>query len=336
MPSKLERVTFTFQGKRYTVRGETLEEAKVLAKLKKKELEKASTLEENPDINMKVDEWFEKYMDVYKVNASDKTLDNYRYVYRSGIKPYIGNSKMQNVKPIDCQTVLNKAAVNSYSYVHKVRILLRGMFKTAHDNDIIKKNPAASITMPPAKKGTRRALTPEEREAFLTASYEAGEAGLFCRIIYYCGLRPSEVARIRGGDYQNGRLKVRGQKTAAASRTVPIPDALELPKVAKGKLLFKANHGGELQEGGFTSCWVKVRNAMEKNGPVADDLVMYCLRHDYCTRLEEAGVPINVASRFMGHSSVEVTAKIYTHDAERSFADAALKINAYSQQVSQR
>lgn len=59
----------------------------------------------------------------------------------------------------------------------------------------------------------------------------------------------------------------------------------------------------------------------------ADDFTMYCLRHTYCTDLEKAGVPINVASRLMGHSSLELTAKIYTHDSEEVFASAAEKIN---------
>lgn len=53
--------------------------------------------------------------------------------------------------------------------------------------------------------------------------------------------------------------------------------------------------------------WVIVRSAL------ADDLTMYCLRHTYCTDLEAAGVLINVARYLMGHGSIELTARIYTH-----------------------
>jgi site-specific recombinase XerD len=45
---------------------------------------------------------------------------------------------------------------------------------------------------------------------------------------------------------------------------------------------------------------------------VAEDLVAYCLRHTYCTDLQRAGVPINVAKYLMGHSDISVTSKIYT------------------------
>jgi len=61
---------------------------------------------------------------------------------------------------------------------------------------------------------------------------------------------------------------------------------------------------------------------------VAPDLCPYCLRHTYCTELEAAGVPINVARYLMGHSDIGVTSKIYTHTTSKTIEDAADKINA--------
>ena len=55
---------------------------------------------------------------------------------------------------------------------------------------------------------------------------------------------------------------------------------------------------------------------------VADDLTPYCLRHTYCTDLQDAGIPINIAKYFMGHSSIEMTARIYTHHTEQATAQA--------------
>ena len=60
---------------------------------------------------------------------------------------------------------------------------------------------------------------------------------------------------------------------------------------------------------------------------VADDLVPYCLRHTYCTDLQDAGVPINLAKEFMGHSNISITAKIYTHGTALSFNNALSSIN---------
>ena len=46
---------------------------------------------------------------------------------------------------------------------------------------------------------------------------------------------------------------------------------------------------------------------------LAPDLTPYCLRHTFCTDLQRAGVPINVAKELMGHANISVTANIYTH-----------------------
>lgn len=62
---------------------------------------------------------------------------------------------------------------------------------------------------------------------------------------------------------------------------------------------------------------------------VSDDLVPYCLRHTYCTDLEAAGVPINVAARLMGHANILLTSKIYTHKSDAAFESAAAAINRY-------
>ena len=37
---------------------------------------------------------------------------------------------------------------------------------------------------------------------------------------------------------------------------------------------------------------------------VPDDFFLYNLRHTFCTDLQSAGVPINVARELMGHSSI--------------------------------
>ena len=55
------------------------------------------------------------------------------------------------------------------------------------------------------------------------------------------------------------------------------------------------------------------RNALIPPFPLAEDFVPYDLRHTYCTDLQKAGVDIRVAQKLMGHSSIEVTANIYTH-----------------------
>jgi integrase len=63
--------------------------------------------------------------------------------------------------------------------------------------------------------------------------------------------------------------------------------------------------------------------------PIADDLVPYCFRHTFCTDLQDAGVPINVAKDLMGHSSISVTAKIYTHMTDAQMKQTSEKLASF-------
>ena len=60
---------------------------------------------------------------------------------------------------------------------------------------------------------------------------------------------------------------------------------------------------------------------------IADDLTPYCLRHDYCTRLAKAGVDIRTAQKLMGHSTIQLTANVYTHVDEDQILEAGRLIN---------
>ena len=66
---------------------------------------------------------------------------------------------------------------------------------------------------------------------------------------------------------------------------------------------------------------------------VPDDLTLYCYRHTYCTDLQAAGVPINVAKELMGHEDIAVTSKIYTHKSDMALNNAAELIDKYSSVV---
>lgn len=62
---------------------------------------------------------------------------------------------------------------------------------------------------------------------------------------------------------------------------------------------------------------------------IAPDLVLYCLRHTYCTDLQKKGVPLNIAKYLMGHSDIAVTASIYTHTGTDDAIEAGKIIDLY-------
>ena len=67
------------------------------------------------------------------------------------------------------------------------------------------------------------------------------------------------------------------------------------------------------------------RNELIPPYPLAPDLVPYCFRHEYCSDLARKGIDIRTAQKLMGHSTIQMTANIYTH-VERNDILAAAKI----------
>ncbi len=71
----------------------------------------------------------------------------------------------------------------------------------------------------------------------------------------------------------------------------------------------------------FNKQWARVRAKAE----VDIQLVPYCCRHTFATRLVEAGVPLRRVMKYTGHKTLEMVMR-YTHPEERD-EDLALLEN---------
>ena len=80
MPKKYKyRKTFTFNGKRYQIYADTLEEVIAKRERKRIELEKEVVITEN----MTLSTWSEKCIDAYKTNLSDEGLKDYKRMVKN-------------------------------------------------------------------------------------------------------------------------------------------------------------------------------------------------------------------------------------------------------------
>lgn len=355
--SNLVTKTFTFEGKRYYVRAKTEDEAMVKAALRLRDLEEDKL---RVSKNMLVSAWAKEWAETYKapvVNAKQyKAIES---VINKFINPSIGAMQLKTVKPVHLHKIMNGLTEYSDSYISKIYDVIRQIFLEAYRNGLVTVNPAESLKKPSGKKKQqRRAITPKERELTLkVAEYYRG--GLFVLIMLYCGLRPGEVAALiwKDVDLKNNIIHVRQAlksdqtvsvpKTAAGIRDVPIPavlkDRLLKEKGSPFDLVCTNSQGGRYTASSFNAMFEVFRNEMNKAAgcktfrnkvlppfAIGDDLTLYCYRHTYGTDLQAAGVPINVAKELMGHSSIAVTAQIYTHKSEAAFNNAARLIDAYS------
>jgi site-specific recombinase XerD len=57
---------------------------------------------------------------------------------------------------------------------------------------------------------------------------------------------------------------------------------------------------------------------------------VHAMRHSFASRLARAGVPITHAQKLLGHSTVEMTARVYTHLGEEQMREAIRRIETTS------
>lgn len=189
----------------------------------------------------------------------------------------------------------------------------------------------------PSAKTLPLVLTREEVARFFSVLREPRFKTVF-RLIYACGLRIGEAARLEVRDLREpGRLHIRGAK-GNKDRHVPLPEAMlqELrafwkthrhpkwlfPGVGRGWKDQSVNAGPSR-----TAALARLAHAIEPMGVgsightlrlaraearLPQGMVVHTLRHSYATHLLEAGVSIRLISAYLGHSSLETTL-IYTH-----------------------
>ncbi|MBO6285659.1 MAG: tyrosine-type recombinase/integrase [Bacilli bacterium] len=133
-----------------------------------------------------------------------------------------------------------------------------------------------------------------------------------------CSCRPHEASECKRSDVSILEgvpvLHIRGTKTANADRYVPMPDwFFDLIKnINEDEHIAVYSNGCKITDENRWRLWRRFKEVAELNAS-SEDLTPYCLRHEYCTMCARKGVDIRVAQRLMGHSSIELTANIYTH-----------------------
>lgn len=252
-------LSFTFEGKRYYVKGKTEKEAQ-----KKKTQKLASLMSGESGItsSMSVKAWAETWLDTYikpkirpagkdkrRGTMTAKSASMYSQKINGYIIPALGNLKLKNVKDTHLQAFLNDNADMSFSHASKLYMILRKMFKQAYVSRLINYDPTVALELPAAEKGSRRSITDYERKILLQVA-EKSTDGLWIKFLLYSGLRPSESAalRVRHLDFtenlievvdsvESGTKAISMPKTEAGKRYVFIPDHFvdELKAHVEGK-----------------------------------------------------------------------------------------------------
>lgn len=203
--------------KRHTFYGKDL-------KALRKKLEKARYEAENGlfeiGVNITVTEWFEEYLKIYKEGkVKDTTLYRIRQTYSPCKKDVFGMMRLQEVRAIHVQRLINSLDEKGYTYgtIRLLKSLLNEMFKKAMGNGYILINPCDAVVMPKKTKCDQRFLTEEEQEMFLDVAKEYYHYDIFC-VNLSMGARIGEVLGLKWSDIDFDNKTIHIQRTLHYSK----------------------------------------------------------------------------------------------------------------------
>ena len=301
-------------------------------------------------------EWYFTY---YAPSAlKDGTIYDYRYIAERFLLPALGDLPLQDFHTMQLTAFFHDLPV-SPTYCRNIYTTLRSIFTVALQNGLIDRHPCDHVLLP------RKPLSAEEQKPHLTdvqarQLYRMTEDydwfNSVVRFLLLTGVRSGEAFGLQWDDvdFEHNVIHIRRNLTNVASKhwlTTPktknsvrtLPMSLEVKELMlrqqkeQQDLLVRRTAAGRPfphPEIVFTSPRGRYidHNYTERKfkdfvaGTDFEDITLHSLRHANATLMLAAGVDLKVVSTLLGHSSIAITANLYTDvlDASKAIAADAL------------
>jgi integrase len=167
--------------------------------------------------------------------------------------------------------------------------------------------------------GKRLYLTDSERRKFLAvADEEERQVRTFCYVLAHTGCRISEALQLVSEriDFDAGAIvfETLKKRRRGVYRAVPVPPGvLEMLAMVHGlkdrkKRTKKDSPPALLWGFGRTTAWKKVLEVMKAAGVKGPQATPKGLRHGFGVAAIQAGIPLNLLQRWLGHAQLTTTA----------------------------
>ncbi|MCT4533725.1 site-specific integrase [Halodesulfovibrio sp.] len=259
-------------------------------------------------------------------------------VWELHISPYLADRELSSIKTIDVLKLRAKAEAKQLSpqSVRHILALLRRLLNRAVEWELYS-GPIPIFDMPKVQNDRTRFLSLEEA-AHLLAELQK-HSDLWHDISLFAlstGLRSGEIFNLRSEHINVSAQTAAIVDTKSDNRTIPLNDiALSIAQAYltrnTGQYLFTTIYGNKIQFAGKV-----YRNAVKRcglNSGVRDRrqrVVFHTLRHTFASWLVQAGTPLAVVSRLLGHSDIKMTMR-YAHLAPQQGREAVTYIDNYIQ-----
>lgn len=295
-----------------------------------------------PKVRQTVDEYLDLWLkDMAPVTRKARTLKDDTNKIRLYVRPYLGTHKLGDLSPMDIQAWIRQLQAKGLSpkTIRLAKTLCAEALSAAvHPYGLLPFNPAQGVKTPTIRKGEKVVWTGHQTLQFLKAA-EGDRLEALYTLMVASGLRPGEALGLQRRDYDpvTGAIRINrvlireaggeggyrlyydeDPKTDNSRRTIFLTQrarrllerhlqASEFMESASP--IFHNRHGGPLDEHNVSKKSFKPLCA-KAQVPV---LRFYDLRHTFASLMHDAGVDMKDYGSMMGHSSITVTADVYTH-----------------------
>lgn len=307
-------------------------------------------------LSQAIDEWKEcVFLKSDNSNATKKKyISAYNRLFRESI---VAGLPIETVTPLDIQNIYNKID-ECYSTKRALHNFLRQFFKYAEMNGICNDITRTLVVPSDPRRSPSDTIEVWDNKDVekIIAELKGTTLRLLIVLAVNTGARFAELLALTYDDIRDNMLYINKQlyeisavddeddvvlhmepvKTESSNRVIPLSESVleEIEahkKVQKRDMrknhydcknyLFTTSNGTLYYKRNVTR---SLKRLYKRIGVPYHKFHAY--RHTFGTNLSEAGVPIEVTSKLMGHSSIEITAKYYINiDAQRRL-DAVDKI----------
>lgn len=272
------------------------------------------------------------------------TINKYVGAWKNHVKDApIAEMLVKDVRPSHVQSFYNSLDVSAQT-IKNIDKFMKNFFKWLMLNDYAP-NVMVAVEIPKKEANSRNdgivVWEDGELQSILTSlrSPDAHRLFFMVYVLSYTGMRISEVLGLKYGDIRDGHIYVDRQyylgelkePKYGSKRIIPFHKDLEEPFK-----LHKAWHDEEAKNRGYETDFIfttnkgrlydrsSVRKALERfykanNIPYKH---IHAYRATFCTNLCRCDIPLQIASKILGHKSLEVTAQHYALVRQDSIDDA--------------
>ncbi len=246
-------------------------------------------------------EWLKDFYEYKSKRVKPSTLRNIGIVIRCHVPIFLYNTPLVKITGQDLEKMIyDVKAMRMRQYTYQV---INEALDRAVKRNIIDFNPMTNLDSIKHRQRKGRALNAVER-AKLLEKVQQPILRLLFEFYIYSGCRRSEALSLTWDDidFAGKKIIIPGTKTEASERVLPMSKPLL-------EIMKKLSHRATTNKV-FNYSPDYVSKQFKKYCPKHK---LHDLRHTFATICLESGVSIRVVQKWLGHTSIDTTARIYTH-----------------------